>query len=55
MENNFYMVNRELPAEKDTIYTCMEHDMPKSLLVFAVPFTPETPNFLTFSGIAHSL
>ena len=29
--------------------------MPKSLLVFAVSFTPETPNFGTFGGVAHPL
>ena len=28
--------------------------VPKSLLVFAVFFTPETPNFGTFGGVAHS-
>ena len=33
--------------------TCMQHDMPQSLLGFAVSFTPETPNFATFSGVAH--
>ena len=27
--------------------------MPKSLLVFAVSFTPETPNFGTFGRVAH--
>ena len=26
----------------------MQHDMPQSLLVFAVTLTPETPNFETF-------
>ena len=31
----------------------MQHDMPQSLLVFAVSFTPETSNFGTFGGIAH--
>ena len=35
--------------------TCMQHDMPQSLLVFAVSSTPETPNFWTFSGVAHPL
>ena len=38
-----------------TLYsTCMQHDMPQSLQVFAVSFTPETPNFVTFGGVAHS-
>ena len=27
--------------------------MPQFLLVFAVSFTPETPNFGTFGGVAH--
>ena len=27
--------------------------MAKSWLVFAVSFTPETPNFGTFGGVAH--
>ena len=27
--------------------------MPKSLLVFAVSFTPETPNFRMFGGVAY--
>ena len=31
----------------------MQHDMPQSLLVFAVSVTPETPSFGTFSGVAH--
>ena len=47
-ENNFYIVKRELPTGKDTIFY-----MPKSGLVFAVSFTPETPNYGTFSGVAH--
>ena len=32
---------------------CNAHDMPKSVLVFAVSFTPETPHFGTFGGVAH--
>ena len=41
---------------KKTLYsTSMQHDMPQSLSVFAVSFTPETPNFGTYSGIAHPL
>ena len=39
---------------KNTLYsTCMQHEMPQSLLVFAVSLTPETPNFETFGGVAH--
>ena len=30
----------------------MQHDMPQSLLIFAVSFTPETPSFGTFGGVA---
>ena len=45
------MVKRELPAEKDTIFYL--YVMPKSLLVFAVAFTPGTPNFGTFGEVAH--
>ena len=30
----------------------MQHDMPQSLLVFEVSFTPETPSFGTFGGVA---
>ena len=29
--------------------------MLKSLLVFSVPFTPETPNLGTFGGVAHPI
>ena len=47
------MVTRELPRENTLFSTCMEHDMPQSLLVFAVSFTPETTNFGTFGGVAH--
>ena len=32
--------------------TSMQLDMPQSLLVFAVSFTPETSNFGTFGGVA---
>ena len=39
---------------KKTLYSnSMQHDMPQSLLVFAVFFTPETPSFGTFGGVAH--
>ena len=31
----------------------MQHNMPHSLLFFAVPFTPETFNFGTFGKVAH--
>ena len=42
--------------EKKTLYpTCMQHDIPQSLLVFAVSLTSETPNFGMFGGIAHPL
>ena len=45
------MIKRELPAEKDTIiYLC---DMPKSLLVFAVSFRPETTKLGAFGRVAH--
>ena len=41
---------------KKTLYSnSMQHDMPQSLLVFAVSFTPETPSFGTFGGVAHLL
>ena len=50
------MVERELHAEKrHYILPAMLHDMPTSLLVFAASFTPETPNFGTFGGVAHPL
>ena len=56
------MVTTELPMENDTIfyYTCMytyryQTYMPQSLLVFAVSFTQETPNFGTFGGVANPL
>ena len=32
---------------------CNIYGMPQSSLVFAVSFTPETPNFGTFGGVAH--
>ena len=32
---------------------CMQHEMSQSLLVFAVSFTPEAPNFGTFYRVAH--
>ena len=39
---------------KKTLYSnSMQHDMPQSLLVFAVSFMPETPSFGTFGGVAH--
>ena len=41
--------------EKKLYSTSMQHDMPQSLLVFAVSFTPETPKFGTFGGVAHPL
>ena len=33
----------------------MQHEMPQSLLVFAVSFTPKTPNFGTFGEDAITL
>ena len=33
----------------------MEHEMPQSLLVFAVSLTQETPHYGTFGGVAHPL
>ena len=47
------MVTRELPMENTLYSTCMQHEMPQSLLVFALSLTPETPNFVTFGGVAH--
>ena len=47
------MVTRELPMENTLFSTCMQHEMPQSLLVFAVSFTPETATFGTFGGVAH--
>ena len=51
--NFFYMVTRK-PPMKNTLYsTCMQHEMPQSLLVFTVSLTSETHNFGTFGGVAH--
>ena len=47
------MVKRELATSGKGHYILPVCNMPKSLLVFAVSFTPETPNFLTFGGVAH--
>ena len=48
------MVIKRASNGKKTLYsTRMQHDMPQTLLVFAVSFTPETPNFGTFGGVAH--
>ena len=45
---------RERCQCKNTLYSnSMQHDMPQSLLVFSVSFTPETPSFVTFGGVAH--
>ena len=50
------MVESEIHPEKTHyILPAMLHDMPTSLLVFAVSFTPETPNFGTFGGVAQPL
>ena len=40
-------------AKTTQYFTCMQHEMPQSLLVFAVSLTPETPNFRTLGGITH--
>ena len=48
------MVIKKGANVKKTLYSnSMQHDMPQSLLVFAVSFTPETPSFGTFGGVAH--
>ena len=47
------MVERELATSGKGHYILPVCNMPKSLLVFAVSFTTETPNFLTFGGVAH--
>ena len=47
------MVKKEVPMEKTLHSTCMQHEMPQSLLVFAVSITPETTNFGTFGGVSH--
>ena len=39
--------------EKTLYSTSIQNEMPQSLLVFAVSFTPEIPNFETFGGVAH--
>ena len=53
LENNFYMVIKRASNGKALYSTCMQHDMPQSLLVFAASFTQETLNFGTFVGFAH--
>ena len=41
---------------KKTLYSnSIQHDMPQSLLVFAVSFTPENPSFGIFGGVARPL
>ena len=47
------MVIKEGSNGKRHYSTCMLNDMPQSSLVFAVYFTPETPNFGTFDEVAH--
>ena len=37
------MVTREVPMENTLYSTCMQQEMPQSLLVVAVSLTPETP------------
>ena len=39
---------------KNTLYfTCMQHEMLQSLLVFAVSLTQEISNFGAFGGVVH--
>ena len=46
------MVIKRASNRKKTLYsTCMQHDMPQSLLHFAVSFPPETADFGTFGGV----
>ena len=48
------MVIKRGAKGKKTLYsTSMQHDLPQPLLVFAVSFMPETPNFGTFGGVVH--
>ena len=47
------MITKEPPKENTLYSTCMRHEMPQSLLVFAISLTSETPNFGTFGGVAH--
>ena len=46
------MVIKRASNGKRLYSTSMQHDMPQSLLVFAVSFTPETPNFGMSGGVA---
>ena len=52
-ENNFLHGCKRDTNGKIHYTTCMQHEMPQSLLVFAVSLTPEIPNFGTFGGVAH--
>ena len=47
------VIKRGSNGKKTPYSTCMQHDIPQSLSVFAVSFTPETPNFGTFGGVAY--
>ena len=47
------VINRGANVKKTQYSNSMQYDMPQSLLVFAVSFTPETPSFGTFGGVAH--
>ena len=49
----FTWLKESYQREKTLYSTCMQHDMPQSLLVFAVSYSPETPNFGMFGGVAH--
>ena len=46
------MITKKPPNENTLYSTCMQHEMPQSLLVFAVSLTEETPNLGTFGGVA---
>ena len=46
------MVIKKGSNGKTPYSTCMQIKMPQSLLVFAVSFTTEMPNFGTFGGVA---
>ena len=47
------VIKRGANVKRHYILTVCKHDMPQSLLVFAVSFTSETPSFGTFSEFAH--
>ena len=47
------VIKRGANVKKPLYSNSMQHDMPQSLLVFDVSFTPETLSFGTFGGVAH--